>query len=153
MARDYNIYIHFDSVKGTKTAPQGESAKQSSESPSSVNITPSKVVRAIKSPVSSLIGSASKVVPEIAAAVAIASVIDSAVSIGTTFISGYSGNNEIKMNYANFKTAVGAFMNPLGTLQRVATANMEAYKYNTKQEELRELTGNSIINNYNGKAS
>ena len=44
-------------------------------------------------------------------------------------------------------------MNPLGTLQRVATANMEAYKYNTKQEELRELTGNSIINNYNGKAS
>ena len=153
MARDYNIYIHFDSTKSAKTSPQGESAKQSSESPSSVNITPSKVVRAIKSPVSSLIGSASKVVPEIAAAVAIAGVVDSAVSIGTTFISGYSGNNQIKMNYANFKTSINAFMNPLGTLQQVATTSMEAYKYNTKQEELRELTGNSIINNYNGKAS
>lgn len=153
MARDYNIYIHTDSPTTSKTRPSGNTASKASNHETSATATASQVARLVKNPVGALIGSVSKVAPAIGVAVIVAGAVDSVLSVGLTLGAGYTGNQMLKMNYSNFKNSVSAFMNPLGTIKQVAYANMEQYKFSQKVEQEKILTGNSIINNYSGKAS
>jgi hypothetical protein len=153
MARDYNIYIHTDSPTTSKTKPNGKTASQASDHETSATATASQVARIVKNPVGALVGTLSKAAPAVGVAVIVAGMLDSALNVGLTLGAGYTGNQMLKMNYSNFKNSVGAFMNPLGTIKQVAYANMEQFRFSQKVEQEKILTGNSIINNYSGKAS
>ncbi len=111
------------------------------------------IVKTVKNPMSTLLGTASKAVAPIAVAIATAKVIDSVVDATLPFYVGYTGDVRAQINYANFKSVISAIMNPVGTAISGATREMELYQENLKTEQRRALTGNSLINNYGGKTS
>lgn len=129
------------------------SLKTSSENESESNISISGIVKTAKNPMSALIGSASKAAAPIAVGLATAKLVDSIVSTAIPFYVGYTGDTNVSINYANFKSAISAILNPIGTGLNYATKQMELYQERLKIEQQRALTGNSIINNYGGKSS
>lgn len=111
------------------------------------------IVRTIKNPMSTLVGSAAKALAPVAVGLATAKLVDSVVSTALPFYVGYTGDVRASINYANFKSVISAIMNPVGTVISGATREMEIYQENLKAEQRRALTGNSLINNYGGKTS
>ena len=127
------------------------SEKEESVSNGTTNI--SGFVRTARNPMSALVGSAAKAFAPIAVGIATAKIIDSVVGAAIPFYTGYTGDTSVSINYANFKSAISAILNPIGTGLNYATKQMELYQERLKIEQQRALTGNSIINNYGGKAS
>ena len=111
------------------------------------------IVRTIKSPMRTLLGSASKALPLIGVVYATAKIVDMAVETALPYYEGYTGDYRVGFNYANAKSVIGAIANPLGTLNNVATRQMEMYRENLRVQEQRLLTGNSILNTYGGRTS
>ena len=138
-------------VPNVDNALKVESEKEESTSNGATNI--NGFVRTAKNPMSSLIGSASRAFAPIAVGIATAKIIDSVVGAAIPFYVGYTGDTSVSINYANFKSAISAVLNPVGTTLNYATKQMELYQERLKIEQRRALTGNSIINNYGGKAS
>ena len=165
--QSYAIYIRYPktesnnkckpSVENNKVVPNVDNSLNTAiqkEEESSINGSSAKgIVKLAKNPMSLLIGSASKAFAPIAVGIATAKVIDSVVGASIPFYVGYTGDTSVSINYANFKGVISAIMNPTGTALEYANKQMELYQERLKIEQRRALTGNSIINNYGGKAS
>lgn len=163
--QSYAIYIRYPktesnnkckpSTENNKVVPNVDNslntAAKKEESNSGGNTTINGFIRSSKNPMGALIGNASKAFAPIAVGIATAKIIDSVVGAAIPFYVGYTGDTNVSLNYANFKGAINAIMNPIGTALEYANKQMELYQERLKIEQRRALTGNSIINNYGGK--
>lgn len=165
--QSYAIYIRYPktesnnkckpSVENNKVVPNVDNslntAVQKEEENSISSSSVKGIVKVAKNPMSSLIGSSARAFAPVAVGLATAKIIDSVVGAAIPFYVGYTGDTNVSLNYANFKGAISAIMNPIGTALEYANKQMELYQERLKIEQRRALTGNSIINNYGGKAS
>lgn len=149
MSRDYNIYIDDrTSAKGSNTAPGNNTTIVNSS-----NISVQFIFNQIKNAPIKTIGSINKLIPFTASFLGSGHVVDSAVSLLGYYNEAHNGNANVRMNYANFKTALGSITNPLSTIKQVAIGNMQESIFERKLQEQRKLTGNTIITPYDRKAS
>ena len=169
--QSYAIYIRYPNEKtNNKTIPNQEqnnntkpinvpsgggssSGGDSGSSGGGSGFSVSGIIRTIKNPMGSLLGSVSKAVPAVAVVMTAIKLADQLVETALPYYEGYTGDYRVGFNYANAKSVIGAVMNPLGALNDTVTRQMEVYRQNLKIEQSRMLTGNSIINTYGGKAS
>ena len=168
--QSYAIYIRYPNEKtNNKCVPRqeennntkpidnpsggGSSGGGDSGSSGGGGFNPNRVMRAIKHPLGSLLGAASKAIPLVAGVVLAAKLTDAAVETALPFYEGYTGDYRVGFNYANAKAVIGAISNPLGSINNYALKQMELYRENLKVEQQRMLTGNSITNTYGGRTS
>ena len=142
-----------NNTKPIDTPSGGGSSGSGSDSGSGGGFNPNRVMRAIKNPLGTLLGAASKAIPAVAGVVLAAKLTDAAVEVALPYYEGYTGDYRVGFNYANAKAVIGAISNPLGTINNYALKQMEVYRENLKTEQQRLLTGNSIINTYGGRTS
>ena len=142
-----------NNTKPIDTPSGGGSSGGGSGSGSGGGFNPNRVMRAIKNPLGTLLGAASKAIPVVAGVVLAAKLTDAAVEVALPYYEGYTGDYRVGFNYANAKAVIGAISNPLGTINNYALKQMEVYRENLKTEQQRLLTGNSIINTYGGRTS
>lgn len=143
---DYNIYLKNLTGNGRSSHTTPKIVSSGGKKTSS-KIKPHMIT------VKGTLGKAARKVPAIAAAMIIVKVADEVASTALDFQAGYSGNPKLKMNYSNIKNALMASLSPVSTLKTYYTRQMEEELNAQKVSEERTLTGNSIINNYGGKAS
>lgn len=144
---DYNIYLKNLTSDGNSSHTVPKIVSSSGKATSSSKIKPHMVT------IKGILGKAARKVPAIAAAMIIVKVADEVASTALDLQAGYSGNPRLKMNYSNIKNTLMASLSPVSTLKTYFTRQMEEDLNSQKVSEERTLTGNSIINNYGGKAS
>ncbi len=142
-----------NNTKPIDTPSSGGASGGGSDSGGGGGFNPNRVMRAIKNPLGTLLGAASKSIPAVACVVLAAKLTDAAVETALPYYEGYTGDYRVGFNYANAKAVIGAISNPLGTVNTIALKHMEIYRENLKTEQQRLLTGNSIINTYGGRTS
>lgn len=167
--KSYTIYIRYPNQVSNNKCKPNASGEENNVKPTNTPTSDSDsgssgnggggmsiggtLIKVIKNPLGSLIGGASKAAPAVAGALIAIKIADQLVETVLPFYEGYTGDYRPSFNYANAKAAIGAVLNPLGSLSSIATRQMEIYRQNARITQERMLTGNSIINTYGGKAS
>jgi len=141
---DYHIYLHSNTSSSIKshTEPKEETMGGAF---STIQTGIAKVQQfsnsGFQSYISTGVAALSKAIPPIALAIAVAKITDKVVSTGFGHLESYTGHYEYSLAYNNFKSGVGALINPIGTAKRLANIYLEQDKFNRRQEQVKSLVG------------
>ena len=159
MAQDYHIYLTSKTAESPsqKTIPwDNQSEEQQANSESIAPFSTQGIQKAQETAqgglgpiVSQGISKLAKAHPVVAIIVALIKITDKVLTTGFTHAETYTGDYTHAVNYANIKTGIGNFLNPIGFASRVAKRNFEFEKNNKKIESERLLVGSSTLRNIN----
>lgn len=134
MGQNYNIYIH--NAKGGYGV---NGQKKTTSDNFNVKKIPGQANHALR-----------QVIPMAFTAMA---VVNQTIEVIGYLSQEVGGNPMVSMGYSNFKKSLSWATNPITAITSSAKAYVETRKENIKISEEREATGNSVINNYEGKVS
>lgn len=137
MAQNYNIYVH---VVGGMNGRNGRNGTDGI----SPNLpkTPNKIIKQAMGGMA--LGGG---------VLMAASIVNQTMEVIGYLSNEISGNPMVSMAYNNFKSQLNWATNPITAITSSTKQYIETRKANIKIEEDRLATGNSIINNYEGKVS
>lgn len=156
---DYNIYIHSDTFSGDglsdKTTPSANKPTADSEISSftPMSVMQNGISKAIQfesggfnSFINTGVSMLAKQVPYIAIGIMLYHVTEKIVTNSLNLYEQYTGNYTYSLNFNNFKTMVGNFMNPI-SLWRYNNQRTAEFNANNKRiEQQRTLIGNTFSN-------
>lgn len=138
MGQNYNIYIH-NAKGGYGVNGSGNGQKKTTSDNFNVKKTPGQLNHALR-----------QGIPMAFTAMA---VVNQTMEVIGYLSQEVGGNPMVSMGYNNFKKSLSWATNPITAITSSAKAYVETRKENIKISEEREATGNSVINNYEGKVS
>lgn len=153
MAQDYNIYIHGGDGGGdsiaSKFIPMEAQDKGSSISDKFMSgfQKAQKTLQMISNAGQTALNAASKAIPWVAVAVAIAKTLDKIATFEFDAIENYGGNYTYSVNYNNFKKGLSYVFNPVNIGTTWFKTMLENQKKNVEIEQQRTLIGSSTLKN------
>lgn len=150
---DYNIFIHATGTSNSfsKIKPWGNQEEDSADAPFTVAKSVTKnagqfISSGFTQYAETGVSSLARIAPAVAIAVAAVKVTDKILTTGFSHLETYTGHYEYSMNFNNFKTAIGNFLNPIGTMMKYVRRQNQFDLQNKRVEQERTLVGNSILN-------